>query len=741
MRKVAPSLIDMKKIRLKNFKRMSAIMTPFILYISYCLSGLVCFDNLLEVGIGNAIQWCLLHPFSVYNEKTLGFLLAGIVLWVICLFNFYIRTNNSYYHGAEHGVAEWGDLKKFNKIYSDKKNPHNNKILSANVRFKYAASTLRNNNTFCVGGSGAGKTSFFLTPNLINNYGCNVYTDSKGTLLEDFGNYLKYQPNTNVYQINMCEPEKSMHINPFVFIKNTFDLTKLITNFIQNTDDENTKRNASGDPFWPRAEKLFLKSIFLYVWMECPKLEMNEETGEFYTLQRNWKSVLKLLEEAHFSPDPSIPPKLDARMFSLPANHPARTTYEKYRGGADETIRSIVLTADARMEPFYTPEIIEIFCGNDIPLNQFGVGVDGDQVTKSNLFIVIPDDDDTFNFVPGIIYTLLFQELYYQARFFHGRLPMDVGIWLDEFANIKMPNNFDKILATCRSRGIYCTMFLQSLAQMKTLFVEGAWEGLVGNCDTFLYLGGNEQSTFKYISELLGEWTMDKRTTGESRGSNGSLSENRDVVGRKLMDEFELRLLPNDECIIFIRGEKALRDKKWFPWEHKEYEDALKYGTYNYEESLKEEIEDNGFNFINETSLSYLKKQAEKDKNIKITTIDPFDFMFMDIDALMSSDNTTEQVPDFNLDKLQEMFETEQTRKEMEEMEKFLEHYDEMKLYEIYASNQLNSFRKRIIREMNKKNVKEEYIKSIVHPLLSDEEVAEKKAAYYDMCGYDLQNA
>ena len=304
--------------------------------------------------------------------------------------------------------------------------------------------------------------------------------------------------------------------------------------------------------------------------------------GKAELLQRNWKSILYLLDEAQFV-DEDTPPKLDERMKELAKkkpDHPAVKAYQRYRGGPDETIRSVIMTVNARMQPFDNEELLEIFSSNDIPLDEFGTGMDGDGKTKSNLFIIIPDDDDTFNFVPGMVYTLLFQELYRHARFFGGKLPMDVGFWLDEIANIKMPNNFDKILATCRSRGVYCVPILQSLAQLKTLFADGAWEGIVGNCDTFIYLGGNEASTYEYVSKLLGKWTIDKRTSGESKGTSGSYSENYDVLGRELMLEYELRLLPDDECIIFVRGENPIRDKKWFPWEHEVYLEARKCGAF-----------------------------------------------------------------------------------------------------------------------------------------------------------------
>lgn len=540
------------------------------------------------------IVWCLLHPLKIYNDKSLSMVFVGGLLWMVLSFTAYSRSDHNRMPGNEFGSAKWGEVREFNEKYAAKTadgegdlSPEN-KVLSQNVRFRYDSDTLRNNNVFVVGGSGAGKTAFFLTPNLLSLHDCNIYTDPKGSLVEELGAWLSGQRDTRVYTLNLCEMEKSMHFNPFLYIRSKSDVTKLVTNLIQNTNSPNIK-NSSADPFWEKAERMFLESLFLYVWMECPKGVYNQKRGRAELLQKNWKTILYLLDEAQFV-DADTPPKLDLRMEELAKkkpDHPAVKAYQRYRGGPDETIRSVIMTVNARMQPFDNEELLEIFSSNDIPLDEFGVGIDGDKKTKSNLFIIIPDDDDTFNFVPGMVYTLLFQELYRQARFFGGKLPMDVGFWLDEMANIKMPNNFDKILATCRSRGVYCVPILQSLAQLKTLFADGAWEGIVGNCDTFIYLGGNEASTYEYVSKLLGKWTIDKRTSGESKGSSGSYSQNYDVLGRELMLEYELRLLPDDECIIFVRGENPIRDKKWFPWEHEQYLEARKCGLLIQKSSKK----------------------------------------------------------------------------------------------------------------------------------------------------------
>lgn len=476
---------------------------------------------------------------------------------------------------------------------------------------------------------------------------------------------------------------------------------------------------------------MFLESLFLYVWMECPIAVRDETTNEISILEKEMSSVLYLLDEAQLT-DSDKSTKLDERMEQLAKRnhkHPAVKTYRRYNSAPEDTRRSVLATVNSRMQPFDNDELLAIFSGNDIPLDEFGVGKDGDGVTKSNLFIVIPDEDTTYSFVAGMVYTLLFDQLYYQARMFGGRLPIDVGFWLDEFANIKMPANFERIMATCRSRGIYCVPMLQSLAQMKTIFTDGAWEGVVGNCDSFLYLGGNEESTFEYITKLLGKWTIDKRTSGESKGASGSYSENFDVLGRELMMEYELRLLPEDECILFVRGEEPLRDKKWFPWEHEEYEQARAYGIYVKPDQMDPEQEQ--CRFLTEEALEYQKKMAEKDKHIKIYEIDPLEFMQMDLDRLSEEEDDFVPAPD--VERLAELQRKEREEEEREEMRVFIEHYDILPLLDIFASGYLNDTRMQTVKDLIKRKASDDEIKSIVHPLLSDEEVLKKKKAFFAM--------
>lgn len=302
---------------------------------------------------------------------------------------------------------------------------------------------------------------------------------------------------------------------------------------------------------------------------------------------------------------------------------------------------------------------------------------------------------------------------------------MDVGFWLDEMANIKMPNNFDKILATCRSRGVYCVPILQSLAQLKTLFADGAWEGIVGNCDTFIYLGGNEASTYEYVSKLLGKWTIDKRTSGESKGSSGSYSENYDVLGRELMLEYEIRLLPDDECIIFVRGENPIRDKKWFPWEHEEYLEARKCGVFvPLEQKRMQEKQMEECQFVNNDSLAYLKKQKDKSENIQIYGMDAFAFMMIDLDGMEKKihpvPDEKKVAPTITADMIQTAIEVEKWRDEEEQKTRYVENFEKMSLLDIYSSDVTSSIRRGVIKELIQARTEEEVIKSIIHPKLEE---------------------
>ena len=312
---------DMRKRRLQSLLRVCVVLLLPTLYLFYCLSGLYIIDVEMT-KLKEQIVWCLLHPLKIYNDKSLSMVFVGGLLWMVLSFTAYSRSDHNRMPGNEFGSAKWGEVREFNEKYAAKTADgegnlsSENKVLSQNVRFRYDSDTLRNNNVFVVGGSGAGKTAFFLTPNLLSLHDCNIYTDPKGSLVEELGAWLSEQRDTRVYTLNLCEMEKSMHFNPFLYIRSKSDVTKLVTNLIQNTNSPNIK-NSSADPFWEKAERMFLESLFLYVWMECPKGVYNQKRGRAELLQKNWKTILYLLDEAQFV-DADTPPKLDLLQAQAP---------------------------------------------------------------------------------------------------------------------------------------------------------------------------------------------------------------------------------------------------------------------------------------------------------------------------------------------------------------------------------------------------------------------------------------
>lgn len=633
----------MKRAR-RNFWISSVIILIFLAALGYLAAGFFSVPGLTMENYKPILLDVVQHPLrNYYNEKTPYFLGAIGFGWLL-----YIAYGSANLHnlrpGEEYGTARWANVKTINKrlasmsacyflFFKYKKPNQNNRILSEHVRISYdGRKTLLNNNMLIVGGSGSGKTAFFVTPNLLQDFGSNVYTDPKGTLMEDFGNYLDSK-GRRVLGLNLCEMEKSCQYNPFRYIRKSSDVSKLITNLIANTTPGDTNPH---DPFWEKAERMYLTAIFSYVWLECPKIEtIVHENGEreTITMGRTFRTVLRLLDEAVVTDDPDAPSRLDIRMNRLARekgeNHQAVKSYRRCTRGAGDTIRSIIISANVRFDPFDDPELLRILDDDDIDIPSLGVGVNGDRETKTSLFCCIPDDDDTYNFVIGMLYTQIFQELYRQARIFGGELPIDVGFWFDEFANIKMPNSFEKILATCRSRKIYCVILLQSLAQIKGLYKDSKWEGIVGNCDTFVYLGGNEASSHKYVSEQLDKATIEKRSSGESKGSCSSSSQNYDVLGRELLTPGEIAKLGN-RCICIIRGEDPIMDRKWNYFRKKIRKQVASLGKFQQPVSSANR---GAFSMLKPQSLEYYKECKKNGENVEIYRMDMETFLAYDFES------------------------------------------------------------------------------------------------------------
>ena len=455
----------------------------------------------------------------------------------------YISNDRNYRRREEHGSARWGIAHVVNRKYADKNWAHN-KILTQNVSIGMDGRKHRRNlNVLVCGGSGAGKTRFYAKPNLMNADCSYVVLDPKGEMLRDCGEHLSKTHDVKV--IDLINMEKSHCYNPFVYLKTDNDIQRLVTNLFKNTTP---KGSQSQDPFWDQAASMLLLALVFYLHYEAPEDEQN-----FPMVMEMIRAgeVREDMEDFHSPLD-----ELFDRLEMKNPDHIALKYYRNYRSGSAKTLKSIQITLVARLEKFNLESLAGITQTDEMDLWSIGE-------KKTVIFAVIPDNDSSFNFIVGMLYTQLFQQLYYQADQIHGgRLPVHVHFLMDEFANVALPDEFDKLLATMRSREISVSIIIQNMAQLKALF-EKQWESIVGNCDEFLYLGGNEQSSHKYVSELLGKETIDTNTYGQSRGRSGSYSTNYQVSGRELMTPDEVRMLDNQYALLFIRGERPIKDFKY----------------------------------------------------------------------------------------------------------------------------------------------------------------------------------
>ena len=496
------------------------------------------------INIINNFSYAIDKPFNIkWCDNSLKTILIFIAIYIIGI-GIYISTRKNYRRGEEYGSAKWGYSREINKKYKQRPNLAN-KILTKNVSIGLNGKAHRRNlNVLVCGGSGAGKTRFFCKPNVMQCNTSMVILDPKGEIIRDTGNLLK-KKGYEVKVLDLINMEKSHCYNPFVYLTNDNDVQKLVTNLFKATTP---KESSSNDPFWDTAASMLLLALIFYLKYEAPEDE------------QNFPMVMEMLRagEVHEDDDTYVSP-LDVLFNNLEAKEPEHIAvkyYRNYHSGSAKTLKSIQITLVARLEKFNLESLASLTITDELDLPSLGK-------KKTALFALIPDNDTSFNFLVSILYTQLFQQLFFLADHkYNGSLPVHVHFIMDEFANVSLPNDFDKILSVMRSREVSVSIILQNLAQLKALF-EKQWESIVGNCDEFLYLGGNEQSTHKYVSELIGKETIDTNTYGKSSGRNGNYSTNYQTNGRDLMTPDEVRLLDNKYAILFIRGEKPVKDKKY----------------------------------------------------------------------------------------------------------------------------------------------------------------------------------
>ena len=471
------------------------------------------------------------------------------VLVLLCAYGLAVgvilSSRRNYRRGEEHGSAKWGSARTVNRKYRAAE-PEDNKIFTQNVRMGLDGRKHRRNlNTVVVGGSGAGKTRFFAKPNLCQANTSFTVLDPKGELLRSTGHLLR-QKGYEVRVLDLLNMEKSHCYNPFVYLRDDNDVQRLVTNLFKSTTPKGSQSN---DPFWDTAASMLLLALIFYLKYEAPPDE------------QNFPMVMEMLRAADVREDcdeyTSPLDELFERLEMREPDHIAVKYYKDYHSGSAKTLKSIQITLAARLEKFNLSSLAALTATDELDLPSLGE-------KKVALFALIPDNDTSFNFLVSILYTQLFQQLFYLADHkYGGSLPVPVHFLMDEFSNVSLPEDFSKILAVMRSRNVYVSIILQNVAALKALF-EKEWESILGNCDEFLYLGGNETSTHKLISEsYLGKSTIDTNTYGKSSGRNGNYSTNYQISGRELLAPDEVRMLDNRYALLFIRGERPVMDEKY----------------------------------------------------------------------------------------------------------------------------------------------------------------------------------
>ena len=515
---------------------------------------------------GEKLVYTFLHFGDAFTEKLPSFhpqdMLVGLIGALIVRGIVYYRSKNAkkYRQGVEYGSARWGTAADIQPFVDP--DPENNIILTQTESLtmnsrpkvpKYA----RNKNIIVIGGSGSGKTRFFVKPNLMQCYSKKypvsfVVTDPKGTLLTETGRMLEHA-GYEIRTLNTINFRKSNHYNPFMYIRSEKDILKLVNTIIANTKGEGDK---SGEDFWVKAEKLYYQALIGYIWYEAPDEEKNFSTlleminaSETREDDENFKNAVDLMFEELEEREP---------------DHFAVRQYKKYKLAAGKTAKSILISCGARLAPFDIRELRELMSYDELELDLLGD-------RKTALFVIISDTDDTFNFVVSIMYTQLFNLLCDRADDrYGGRLPVHVRCLLDEFANIGQIPKFDKLIATIRSREISAAIILQSQSQLKSIYKDSA-DTIIGNCDTTIFLGGKETTTLKEMSEMLGKETIDLYNTSDTRGTNRSYGINYQKTGKELMSRDELAVMDGGKCILQLRGVRPFLSDKYDITRHKRY--------------------------------------------------------------------------------------------------------------------------------------------------------------------------
>ena len=534
--------------------------------------GLDMSEKLLHLGDGFTAAFASAAPSLVPSDLLIGIAGAALIRLLV-----YVKGKNAkkYRKGIEYGSARWGtaeDIKPFtDPVFQNNIPLTQTERLTMNSRPKQPKYA-RNKNILVIGGSGSGKTRFFVKPSLMQMHSSYVVTDPKGTVLIECGKLLKQRGGYRIKVLNTINFKKSMHYNPFAYIRSEKDILKLVNTIIANTKGDGEK---SGEDFWVKAERLFYCALIGYIWYEAPEEEKN-----FTTLLEMINASEAREDDEEFQSPVDL---MFERLEEKDPEHFAVKQYKKYKLAAGKTAKSILISCGARLAPFDIKELRELMETDDMELDTIGD-------RKTALFVIISDTDDTFNFVVSILYTQLFNLLCDKADdVYGGRLPVHVRCLLDEFANIGQIPKFEKLIATIRSREISASIILQSQSQLKAIYKDNA-DTIVGNCDTTLFLGGKEKTTLKEMSEILGKETIDSFNTSETRGRELSHGLNYQKLGKELMTQDEIAVMDGGKCILQVRGVRPFFSDKYDITKHPNYKylsDFDKKNAFDMEKELK----------------------------------------------------------------------------------------------------------------------------------------------------------
>ena len=603
-----------------------------ILIAAYYIAGLFSLDSVTMQNYQDKLTYILMHPFRNWlNNKTSAVMGIALVAWAMFVC-YYLTYYRDFHPDQEHGVAEWADVAKTaKKLYGKGEEPITR--LSKNITVN--AKALPNMHILILGGSGDGKTTSLLIPNILLANMTNIILDVKGDLLKNYGGYLKEKKNVTVKSLNFKDMLQSDRYNPFVYIDNYTDMVELITNIQTSVKPPDAQK---GDPFWDDGVGLYLQSLFEYEWLQA------KEENRVASMP----GILELVNRETQKIDEDGTTQLQQDMSELEQrygkDYPPVRDYRKLKEGASETVRSIVIMVNAQLRLFEIPEIKRIFEGtDDIDIPSLGLGVDGNPEKKTALFLVMPSGDSSYNLFINMFYTQLFTVLKRTAdNRRNGQLPIHVRLWADEYYAGPKPLNCETLLGEIRSRNMSIIPILQDIAQIKTLYPNDKWEIFTGNCATTVFLGSGAtaHTTHQWVSDMLEDMTIDSRSEnlGHSQGG-GNLQMSK--AGMKLMTPGQISRLPKDDCILFLKGERPIYDKKNWSFTTESFKEAERIAGENgyknpvyvtYDENNKKYITtrfESRLNYISQEEFEFYEEKSKKDDSIQTFQMDEEAFLYL----------------------------------------------------------------------------------------------------------------